>query len=69
MFETGSIKFFLRKKVGQVIVKGLCSTDQRLIFIEEWKENKKLKNSQRKYLMGPMKKLWKGVEGCCCLPI
>ena len=52
MFEPGSIKFFFKKKVGQVIVKGPCSTDQRLIFIEVWKENKKLKNSQRKYLMG-----------------
>ena len=36
MFETGSIKFF-KKKVGQVIVKGPCSTDQWLIFIEVWK--------------------------------
>ena len=45
-------KVFFKKKVGQVIVKGPCSTDQRLIFIEVWKENKKLKNSQRKYLMG-----------------
>ena len=37
MFETGSIKFFFKKKVGQVIVKGPCSTDQWLIFIEVWK--------------------------------
>ena len=37
MFETGSIEFFLKKKVGQVIVKGLCSTDQWLIFIVVWK--------------------------------
>ena len=55
MFETGSIKFFLKKKVGQVIVKGPCSTDQWLIFIEVWKVNKKLQDSQRKYLMGPRK--------------
>ena len=37
MFETGSIRFFLRKKVGQVIVKELCFTDQWLIFILVWK--------------------------------
>ena len=36
VFKTGSIKFFL-KKVGQVIVKGPCSTDQWLIFIVVWK--------------------------------
>ena len=53
MFETGSIRFFLRKKVGQVIVKGPCSTDQRLIFIKVWKGNRKLQDNQRKYLMGP----------------
>ena len=37
MFETGSIRFFLEKKVGQVIVKKLCFTDQWLIFILVWK--------------------------------
>ena len=37
MFETGSIRFFFRKKVGQVIVKELCFTDQWLIFILVWK--------------------------------
>ena len=37
MFETGSIRFFFKKNVGQVIVKGLCSTDQWLIFIVVWK--------------------------------
>ena len=59
VFETGSIKFF-KKKVGQVIVKGPCSTDQWLIFIEVWKVNKKLQDSQRKYLMGPRKKIMNG---------
>ena len=46
-------KVFFKKKVGQVIVKGPCSTDQRLIFIKVWKGNRKVQDNQRKYLMGP----------------
>ena len=57
MFETGLIKFFFKKKVGQVIVKEPCFTDQRLILFKKIGGNNEMKDSKSKYLVGPQELL------------